>query len=717
VNILKMTATFGKLENQELILSGGLNVIEAPNEFGKSTWAAFIFAMLYGIDSSERATKTSLPAKVKYKPWSGLPMEGSMEILWQNQKITIVRTTHGRILMGNFRVFDTITGENLDFLQGDNCGQVLLGVEARVFERSGFIRQQAMVITGDGALESRLTALVTSGEEDFSHSQIHRKLSDLRNRRRHNKTGLLPQAERELQSVEDNLAEISSLGQDNLALQAQEVSLTQKEATIKASLQSQKSADLRKRQAQLHIAKADFESKQDALADDYRAISQLPTAVELGKLRADAQHLKRLMEELATDTLSTAPPVCPKGFEGLSADGVRRQAQEHAETLEHISIKKPKQLLFLKILWVLLFIFLFAFLGSFSSMYWTIIGAVFGCAISLVIWKICTIKKAISMMNKESSSILPIYGVVNGQSILSIANKYREVLLLNNQIHQQNDGKRQSLERDMDGLFDQVRRFSPYVSNLSDAMTAMDEASSKHRKHETAALESRQAQAQYEALVSALGTLSAVELPPTQTIFETHSQQDLDAVTYDLQSLRGRLERQRGRMSAIGDIAVWAATKEQLQERIAQLEKEYTALIFAIEALDKANSQLQTRFSPQLNQLAGGFLARLTNGRYDTIFVGQSMEIQTRETGKIPTLSPLVLSGGTAEQLYLAVRLAMSTLVLGEHAPLILDDALAFFDDSRATDALCLLSELAEHRQVLLFTCHNREKTILNHSN
>ena len=38
MKIYKMTATFGKLRHAELTLEPGLNIIEAPNEWGKSTW-------------------------------------------------------------------------------------------------------------------------------------------------------------------------------------------------------------------------------------------------------------------------------------------------------------------------------------------------------------------------------------------------------------------------------------------------------------------------------------------------------------------------------------------------------------------------------------------------------------------------------------------------------------------------------------------------------
>ena len=78
MKIEHMRATFGTLQGAELDLSDGLNIIQAPNESGKSTWCAFLLAMLYGVDTSERKTRTNLPAKEHYAPWSGSAMEGKL---------------------------------------------------------------------------------------------------------------------------------------------------------------------------------------------------------------------------------------------------------------------------------------------------------------------------------------------------------------------------------------------------------------------------------------------------------------------------------------------------------------------------------------------------------------------------------------------------------------------------------------------------------------
>ena len=96
MTILRMRASFGCLQNAELTLAPGLNVLTLPNESGKSTWAQFLLAMFYGVDTTERAKAGSIPTKTKYKPWSGAPMAGELELDWDGRTIILERTSLGR---------------------------------------------------------------------------------------------------------------------------------------------------------------------------------------------------------------------------------------------------------------------------------------------------------------------------------------------------------------------------------------------------------------------------------------------------------------------------------------------------------------------------------------------------------------------------------------------------------------------------------------------
>ena len=109
MKIKSMTAVFGKLTGQRLELAPGFNLIEAPNEGGKSTWAAFLKAMLYGIDTRDRDKKGYLADKNRYQPWSGAPMEGEITLEWQGRDITIRRSPKGNTPFGTFEAVCTGT--------------------------------------------------------------------------------------------------------------------------------------------------------------------------------------------------------------------------------------------------------------------------------------------------------------------------------------------------------------------------------------------------------------------------------------------------------------------------------------------------------------------------------------------------------------------------------------------------------------------------------
>ena len=211
MRIYKMTATFGKLEHETLTLEPGLNLIEAPNEWGKSTWCAFLVAMLYGLDTRGKTTKTALADKEKYQPWSGSPMAGRIDLNWNGRDITIERGTKGRVPMGIFRAYETVSGLAVPELTGSNCGQLLLGVEQSVYRRTGFIRQSDMPVTQDDALRRRLNSLVTTGDETGDSDRLAEELKELKNKCRYNRSGLLPQAEARQRELEEKLAELESL--------------------------------------------------------------------------------------------------------------------------------------------------------------------------------------------------------------------------------------------------------------------------------------------------------------------------------------------------------------------------------------------------------------------------------------------------------------------------------------------------------------------------
>ncbi len=209
MRINKLTASFGKLQNETLRFHDGLNIIYAPNESGKSTWCAFIRAMLYGVDSSERSRAGYLPDKLKYVPWSGAPMEGTMELTADRCDITLTRTTRSKSApMREFSATYTGTNVPVENMNGANAGELLTGVTKDVFRRSAFIEQGSVGVTGSPELEKRIASIVSTGEEQTSFSEADERLRAWQRKRRWNRRGMLPELEGKMDLAQQQLSDM-----------------------------------------------------------------------------------------------------------------------------------------------------------------------------------------------------------------------------------------------------------------------------------------------------------------------------------------------------------------------------------------------------------------------------------------------------------------------------------------------------------------------------
>lgn len=182
-----------------------------------------------------------------------------------------------------------------------------------------------------------------------------------------------------------------------------------------------------------------------------------------------------------------------------------------------------------------------------------------------------------------------------------------------------------------------------------------------------------------------------------------------------LESVCTRLRTQQAQLTgaalAIGDPMALKSEHAQLLEQRDALERQYAAIALAIETLGRADVELQSRFSPQLAQKAADYMDYLTDGRYDELVLARDLSAKARSADDPTPRDTAYLSAGTADLLYLSVRLALCELTCpaDDPCPLVLDDTLVNFDDARAARARALFHEIAQHRQVILFTCHERD--------
>ena len=293
--IRRMTASFGKLQGVTLELKDGLNIIQAPNETGKSTWCAFLLSMFYGVNSRERERAGFIPNKIRYAPWSGSAMSGRLDCLADGRELTLTRTTRRQTApMGEFQAVYAGTGDHVPELTGSTCGEALLGVSREVYERSAFIRQAGLPISQDAGLERRIASLITSGEEDTSYSEAADTLKKQLNRRRHNKTGQLPALEAELQETERQMAEVEVLALQLTGARAQTEAFAQQEAALSEELirlDRWEAALQRQALAQAHATVQQAEQRAAALRQRLEE-DRVPENETIGRLRGAIVNLE-----------------------------------------------------------------------------------------------------------------------------------------------------------------------------------------------------------------------------------------------------------------------------------------------------------------------------------------------------------------------------------------------------------------------------------------
>lgn len=623
--ILRMQATFGCLDGAVLELSDGLNCLVLPNGAGKSTWAAFLTAMFYGVDPAARKSRGRLPVRLQFAPWSGKPMAGIVHLKLETREIILERTSAARP-MDTFRAYDPVTGQAVAGLTGDNCGQVLWGVEREVFLRTAMIGGD-LSVTADQALLQRLQNLAATGRESDSARAAAETLKAWKNRCRYHNTGLLPETEAAISSTK-------------AALSRAEAAAAAQRKGVQALEQAEERAKLRRAALEREIAAARTAARAAAQAAEHD-----PPLETLLKLDAQASRLPGGGASL--------PPAC----RGKRPEALLPAAEQALETLR---APLPR--------WGLPLgggALVLAVAAALLAAQKPVPAAGAGiAALCLLAWGAGALVRR-RKSQKARQAILKAWQVDDPAALLPQAVACRDALL-------------RDWEEEV--LLEEVRAFAPETETTSQARTAI-----------------AQALARQQALARAQAALSAAERRR-----DGEGAEPLDA-------LRAQAETLSRQAAALGDPDALSAKLQALEDTRTALQKRERALTLAMNALATAAQTLTEAYGPRLTAPAGRYLSALTGGQFDGLVLqdGQVLTARERPSGLQRPLEQL--SRGTADQVWLSLRLALTGLLLPPAAPLILDDALLTFDGGRTAAALQQLRR--EGRQILLFSCRKLEES------
>ena len=667
MRILQANATYGKLNQAQLSLQSGLNVICAPNEGGKSTWSRFLLTMFYGLNTRQRG---ELADKNRFQPWSGSPMQGRLELAVGEDVLTLSRRTQrADSPMGVFSCTYAGTDTPARGLDALRCGETLLGVPQSVYQRCAFISSGSMAIDADADLERRINALISTGEEKISFSQAETRLKRQLHQRKYNRSGAIPLLESEIASLSSAQAEVQDLAERETSLRQQLRQVQEEQVTLRAAQQQE---------------------AQQRIAEKQRLLQSLPDSAALQSINEQLGAVRSMGEQVqqARDAAAAQEQTIQAQLQELSRNPLHPMTKPELEAQLQIQPPAPPQVAQLLISLALGLCgggFLWYEIGQ-SQLLWlcaacAVTALAAGNFLRLLIQRIRRqqVRRRELQRQEELRKLADSY--------LPMLEKLEEQRSLLQQRQQAVADSEQRLRATLADLLTVVQKWDTGVHTPTDVRRFVQQMT---QRREELTEEIRQAQADA-----------------------------LHAQTPDADGSAARLQQQiaqvQGQLAALGGAEDAPQRIARKQEQLHRLQGEYDSLALALDVLRSANTTLQNRFSPELGRRAAEIFADMTGSPWSHILLDREFRLSA-EAGSDPTRrSVQLLSSGTADQLYLAVRLAICEMVLPaeQNAPLILDDALLTFDDERLHKTLDYLVRLGEQRQILLFSCQSREADYL----
>lgn len=291
MKLLRMTACFGRMDFDSLELQDGLNLFYLPNEGGKSTWCAFLLTMLYGFHPRARDKKGMPSEKNRYRPWNGKPMEGLLDCFHNGSRILLRHHSADGIPMGSFSAIYADSGDPVPGLTAENVGMRLTGVGREIFERSLLIRQTHLAVSQRKELEARISALISSGDEQISWSQVEARLREWQLPRQSRKHSRLSELEAEEQSLTERISQLETLCQDYSLLEEE---IAEMEALLKV-LSSGDDLSTDEQRESLELRWAEAAAQLDAAQLQLQALTNDPASSSsfTAELEADIRSLKK----------------------------------------------------------------------------------------------------------------------------------------------------------------------------------------------------------------------------------------------------------------------------------------------------------------------------------------------------------------------------------------------------------------------------------------
>lgn len=351
------------------------------------------------------------------------------------------------------------------------------------------------------------------------------------------------------------------------------------------------------------------------------------------------------------------------------------------------------------------------------------------------------IQSEMNRLNNENNSVLAMYEIMTFDDLVKLQHESAEYqrrlqdkqlkidqdLIAYETLSKETSESEKSLLERL-SIIDKVEDLAAAHALIEATQKALEEYKNKNTtvKALTSALTSiekttttEQFSEQIQEIESKLATLlnnESYSKKDIETLINDH--EGINELDYSIKELRDDITRRetelREKYRHRRNISQVEDDLDALQIRVTQREHVYEGLLLAKNQLESSFQELQRSFGPKVNEKTEAIFSRLTQGKYERVRVNKDFSISFEDPNRKSNYEWGFLSGGTIDQAYLSLRLAISDLVTQDHhqLPLLLDDIFTQYDDHRAYAGMKFLEEYVHRNgdvtQAILFTCHRR---------
>lgn len=711
---LNITA-FGQLNDFELNLKPGMNIIEGANESGKSTIAAFIKFMFYGFTPKERSA---------YIGWDSTGAAGTLTFNTGSHRYRIERAI--QCSGGDKPTFREAVqlvdlANNMPCHKGESPGLLFFGVDADMFAATAFVSQLGGTTVSGAKVSEGIENLLFSADETVNTQRAIDKLDAARVLLLHKngKGGQLAELSNDIAELESRLDAALKTSADIRAKEARLADLRDKEAADRAKADSlNEKLELFEAQTiaggfdRLHSLEARASDLKQKLAD-----SGAPDPEILNSLRTAAARIDQLETQL--ETLPTAPEIetdptlddaIEKFREHGGIDGIET---EKNDLRSEASSKKAAGIILLILSALLLSLSgLSALLSIFDAFkQFALIGLIAGAAVlsfgAVLLSSASKSKKQLDELESEFD-LDALEAEIARRNSANDAARTNEVI--RNSVQNQLDEALSALKRNF-GV--EMNSLGEKLLELENSTRAAGELKAEYDK--TSALLTqmrgqleRYDEAEIRAKLTAANGAEASGIDASNLTAVRREVEFLENSVKSLEKFSLGLERELAQMPQGEDASKLGDRLAAERSKRRTLEKKLAGLQLAEEKLREASEKLRSSVAPRLAADAGRLLGEITGDKYREVGVGGELKLTCNTKSGLRSIEQL--SAGTQDAAYLALRIALCGLVYRKDIPpMIYDESFGRMDDERAAAML----RLAESRgQSLILTASGREKAL-----